>query len=162
MNSGDATAPSADELAFVEDFALGMERQGLFRMAGRVLGWLLISDPPEQTAGQLAAALQASKGSISAAMKFLIPTGMVERQPRPGQRRDYYAMPAHVWADLVRRQSVQYGQFRSIIERGLALLEGAPAARRVRLQELHDLYDWLDREMPALWERWDRERGSAS
>jgi hypothetical protein len=30
--------------------------------------------------------------------------------------------------------------------------------RRERLQDMHDFYAWLEREMPALWERWRREQ----
>jgi hypothetical protein len=37
---------------------------------------------------------------------------------------------------------------------GLELLADAPAERRERLAGMHDLYAWLEAEMPALWERW--------
>ncbi|WP_280245777.1 hypothetical protein [Nocardia abscessus] len=36
------TAPTDAQLAFVEDFALVLERRGLVRMVGRIVGWLLI------------------------------------------------------------------------------------------------------------------------
>ena len=153
---GDRGATAA-ELHYVEEVALGVERQGLFRMAGRVLGWLLICDPPEQTSGQIAEVLQASKGSISGAMKFLVPSGLVERFSRPGDRRNYYRCRPGAWPDLARDQSRQYDDFRRLALRGLELLADAPAARRERLQGMHDLYAWLEREMPALWERWRRE-----
>jgi DNA-binding MarR family transcriptional regulator len=146
------------ELHYVEEIALNFERQGLFRMAGRVIGWLLICDPPEQTFGQLAEVLQASKGSISAAMKFLVPSGIVERISRPGDRRDYYRCRPGAWADLARDQSRQYDDFRKLAQRGLELLAGAPADRRERLQDMHDFYAWLEREMPALWERWHAQQ----
>jgi DNA-binding transcriptional regulator GbsR (MarR family) len=149
---------TAAELQYVEEVALGFERQGLFRMAGRVLGWLLICDPPEQTFGQLAEVLQASKGSISAAMRFLVPAGLVERISRPGDRRDYYRCRPGAWAELARDQSRLYGDFRKLAQRGLELLADAPADRRERLQDMHDFYGWLDREMPALWARWRREK----
>jgi DNA-binding transcriptional regulator GbsR (MarR family) len=149
---------TAAELQYVEEVALGFERQGLFRMAGRVLGWLLICDPPEQTFGQLAEVLQASKGSISAAMRFLVPAGLVERVSRPGERRDYYRCRPGAWADLARDQSRLYDEFRKLAQRGLELLADTPAARRERLQDMHDFYAWLEREMPALWERWRREQ----
>jgi DNA-binding transcriptional regulator GbsR (MarR family) len=149
---------TAAELHYVEEVALGMERQGLFRMAGRVLGWLLICDPAEQTFGQIAEVLQASKGSISGAMKFLVPSGLVERISRPGDRRNYYRCRPGAWTDLARDQSRQYDDFRKLAERGLELLAEAPAARRERLQGMRDLYAWLEREMPALWERWRREQ----
>ena len=148
---------TAAELHYVEEVALGFERQGLFRMAGRVIGWLLICDPPEQTFGQIAEVLQASKGSISAAMKFLVPSGIVERISRPGDRRDYYRCRAGAWTDMARDQSRQYADFRRLAERGLELLAEARADRRERLQGMHDLYAWLEQEMPAVWERWRRE-----
>jgi DNA-binding transcriptional regulator GbsR (MarR family) len=153
-----SSAATAAELHYVEEVALGFERQGLFRMAGRVLGWLLICDPPEQTFNQIAEVLQASKGSISGAMKFLVPSGLVERISRPGDRRDYYRCRPGAWTDLARDQSRLYDDFRKLAQRGLELLADAPAARRERLQGMHDLYAWLEREMPALWERWRREQ----
>jgi DNA-binding transcriptional regulator GbsR (MarR family) len=148
------SAATAAELHYVEEVALGFERQGLFRMAGRVLGWLLICDPPEQTFNQLAEVLQASKGSISTAMKFLVPAGLAERISRPGDRRNYYRCRPGAWAELARDQSRLYDDFRKLAQRGLELLADAPAERRARLQGMHDLYAWLEREMPALWERW--------
>jgi hypothetical protein len=47
--------------------------------------------------------------------------------------------------------------FRELSERGLALLP-ADAPRRARLQAIHDLYAWLEHELPVLFERWERER----
>lgn len=149
-----------EELAFVEEAAIGLERQGLFRMAGRVLGWLLICDPPEQTAGDLVEVLRASKGSISAATRFLVPSGMVEKFSRPGERRDYYRIKEGVWPSLARNQAGHYQAFVDITEQGLSLLEGAPEERKERLRSMHDFYAWLAREMPLLWKRWEEEHGA--
>ena len=128
-------------------------------MAGRVVGWLLICDPPEQTFNQLAEALGASKGSISAATRFLVPGGMVQRLARPGERRDCYRVDPGAWIDLVRNQSRTYGEFQRLMDRGLDLMEGTPDERQARLRDLRDFYAWLDREMPAMLGRWEREKG---
>jgi hypothetical protein len=61
-------------------------------------------------------------------------------------------------AELARDQSRLYGDFRKLAQRGLELLADAPADRRERLQDMHDFYGWLEREMPALWARWRREQ----
>ena len=37
-----------EERNFVEDVGVVFEKTGLPRMAGRMFGWLLISDPPYQ------------------------------------------------------------------------------------------------------------------
>ena len=42
-----------------------LAQEGLPPVAGRMWAWLLVCDPPEQTAAQLAEAVGASRGSIS-------------------------------------------------------------------------------------------------
>lgn len=154
---GDATE---EELAFVEEAAICLERQGLFRMAGRVLAWLLICDPPEQTAGDLVRVLRASKGSVSAATRFLVPSGMVEKISRPGERRDYYRIKEGVWPALAKSQADHYQSFVDITEQGLRILHSSPEHRKERLRTMHDFYAWLAREMPLLWKRWEEEQGA--
>ena len=44
-------------------------------MAGRMWGWLLICEPPEQTAAEIAEALQASRGAISGTARILTTAG---------------------------------------------------------------------------------------
>ncbi|MFQ3629252.1 MAG: MarR family transcriptional regulator, partial [Cyanobacteriota bacterium] len=75
---------------FVEEVGLMFELIGLPRMAGRIFGWLLISQPPHQSSGELAEVLQASKGSISSMTRLLIQLGLIERLPLPGDRRDFF------------------------------------------------------------------------
>lgn len=149
------------ELEFVEEFALAMERLGLVRMTGRVIAWLTICDPPEQTFNQIAETLQASKGSISTALRFLTTSKWVVRSSRPGDRKDYFAARQEAMTDLVRMQSRQYGPFAAMTEHGLAMLdgEGASEERKARLREIHDFFVWLDREMPVLFQRWTEGRG---
>jgi DNA-binding transcriptional regulator GbsR (MarR family) len=47
-------------------------------MAGRILGWLLISDSPHQSSEQLVNGLEASKGSISSMTRLLIQINLIE------------------------------------------------------------------------------------
>ena len=54
-----------DEAAFVEAMGQYLGARGMTPMSGRMWAWLLICDPPEQTAEDLAVALQASRGAIS-------------------------------------------------------------------------------------------------
>jgi hypothetical protein len=49
---------------------------------------------------------------------------------------------------------------RKLAEDGLRVLSGTPPARQARLTELRDLYSFMERETPALLERWQRERDS--
>ena len=51
------TQRQQDQQHFVEEVGLLFEHAGLPRMAGRILGWLLICDPPHQSPGELAEVL---------------------------------------------------------------------------------------------------------
>jgi len=109
---------------FVEEVGLFFEQRGLPRMAGRILGWLLICDPPHQTASELADALLASKGSISSMTRMLIRLGIIERTVLPGQRRDYFLIKPDAWNAVMKESLTKISEFRSLLERGLEMLEG--------------------------------------
>ena len=79
-----------EEIHFIEDIGLYFEQMGLPRMAGRILGALLISDPPSQSITDLGERLHASKSSISIMARLLMERGLIERVASPMPRRDYY------------------------------------------------------------------------
>ena len=125
---------------------------GLPQMTGRVLGWLLVCDPPEQTAAQLAEALDASKGSISGATGMLARAGLVDRLHIRGERADRFRVRPGAWDDQIRDPSI--AEARALIRLGLDALADRPAAQRARLEELDVFYDWWEQRMPALYEEW--------
>jgi len=147
-----------EERHFVEDFSLYFEDMGYPRMAGRILGWLLICTPPVQSAGELVEALQASKGSLSTMTRLLIQVGLIERAGLPGRRRDYFRIKPGAWPQLIRSQMQSMTGLHQMVERGLAMMAGRGPEVADRLQEAHDLYAFLERELPALLKRWESER----
>jgi DNA-binding transcriptional regulator GbsR (MarR family) len=58
---------SDHEQEFVEACGLYFESAGLTRIAGKVIEWLLICDPPHRLQSDLVAALQASKSASAPA-----------------------------------------------------------------------------------------------
>jgi DNA-binding transcriptional regulator GbsR (MarR family) len=155
----DDGARRLEERHFVEDFSLYFEQMGYPRMAGRILGWLLICDPPSQSAGELAEVLAASKGSLSTMTRLLIQVGLIERVGLPGQRRDYFRIKPGAWPQLIRSQMQSMTGLHQMVERGLMMLSGRDPALAQRLRDAHDLYAFLERELPALLKRWESERG---
>ncbi len=110
--------PSAGQQELIEEFGLVFEANGMPRMAGRVLGRLLMCWPPHQSMTQLAEALQASKASISTTTAMLAQMGFVERLSFPGDRQDYFRVrptstAIHV-QDMARRLRAQL----ALVERG--------------------------------------------
>ena len=152
----------AEEKQFVEEVGIVFEQTGLPRMAGRILGWLLIVDPPHQSTDELADALMASKGSISTVTRLLIQIGLIERLSLPGVRHDYFRIKPGASHQLLKDSLDQTTAFRQLLERGLELLEGKAHTNRQSLEEMHNLYAFFEREFPALLERWEQEHKEAS
>jgi hypothetical protein len=149
-------------LQFVEEFALLCEQSGWPRIAGKILAWLLVCEAPQQDAEQLAAALQASKASISTMTRYLEDRGFIERTSLPGDRRVHYRIRAGVWSHLLRERLKSVGAMRALADRAAALVQHRPPAQRARADDMAAFYAWWERELPALFDRWEQvlaERG---
>ncbi|CAN5806304.1 MarR family transcriptional regulator [soil metagenome] len=131
--------------AFIEAVGMAMAAQGLPRNAGRVLGALLVADPPERTAEELAEQLQASRGSISTMTRLLEGVGILARVSKPGDRRHYYRARRGGLAAATVQRVRGMRQMTDLLAQGLRLLDDAPPDSRRALEEMHDFYAyWSD------------------
>jgi DNA-binding MarR family transcriptional regulator len=150
--------PGAVELrGWVEQLSMLLEREGLPRMAGRIFGWLLVCDPPEQSMDDLADAVQGSKASMSTMTRLLAQSGLVEKVRTPGARRDQFRIRPGQWQELWRARIELIHRATALTERGLRLLAGKPPAARQRLEELHRHYRFFGLHFPELLGRLERE-----
>ncbi len=147
----------AEVKRFIEDVAICFEEMSLPRMAGRILGWLFISDTPHQSIDELAEALMASKSSISTTARLLVQFNLIERFSLPGIRHDYFRIRPAGWHHLAKQRGDQIKVMRQLCERALELLEGEAQGNREWLKEMRDMYAFFEREFPALVKRWEQE-----
>jgi len=146
--------PELDQ--FVEDMALRYEDEGFPPMAGRLAGWLLVCDPPWQTAGELADVLGASPGSISTMTRMLIQCGLVERVAVPGQRTAAFQMKTGAAREIMAGWQVKTTKMRDLLRHGLNLLDGQSDERRRRILEQLEFHEFIERALPELLAGWDR------
>jgi DNA-binding transcriptional regulator GbsR (MarR family) len=150
---------SESERSFIEEAGVVFEQTGIPRMAGRLFGWLLISDPLYQSPSQLAEVLHASKGSISTSIRLLTQMGFIERHIIPGSRHDNFRLTDDAIKKIIRHGLEQeIKMFRSLADRGLELTKGIPAKRKAWLKEMQSRYSYLEKAFPALLEKYERER----
>ena len=143
---------------FIEDVGILYGEMGFPRMAGRIFGWLLVCEPPHQSAEQLANIVEASKGSISSMTRLLIQMGMVEKIGIPGKRDTYYRMRSGSWTELMKNHLANLTAMRKLAEGGLDLMADRAPESRQRLQELRDFHAFLEREIPAMLDRYEQGR----
>lgn len=118
------------------------EQYGMPPITGRILGWLMICEPAEQSAAEIAEAIGASRASLTTNMRLLTAGEYVRRSSRTGERTAYYRIDPDAWRRAVRRKLASLDSFRDITGDGLGLL-GADSPRATRIRSAHDTFEWL-------------------
>lgn len=148
------------ESDFVEEMGQVLASYGMTPMAGRMWGWLLICDPPEQTAADIAEALNASRGAISGTARILAGAGFIRRTTHRGDRREWFNAQPEALESFLRNAGQVYAQLRRLAERGLDAIADRPAPSQARLEEMRDFLGFVEREMPAIVDRFLAERAA--
>jgi DNA-binding transcriptional regulator GbsR (MarR family) len=149
---------TSEESAFVEEMGQFLGSVGMTPMAGRMWAWLLICDPPEQTAAELADALMASRGAISGTSRILDNVGFIRRTRRRGDRREYFSAPPGAFRALLLGAAGIYRRFREVTEHGLSVVADRPPAARRRMQEVHDFVAFVEGMFPAVLQGYVEEQ----
>ena len=84
---------------FIEKIGVKTEKMGDSPLSGRILGALLLAEPPYMTFDYLCESLSASKSSISNNLNVLMKEGvnMIEYFTIPGDRKRYFKISFENW-----------------------------------------------------------------
>lgn len=146
----------AEQKLLIEDFGILFEESGLPRMAGRILGWLLICNPPHQSAAELCKVVGGSKGSISTVTRLLLQRGLIEKVGIPGRRVMYYRFRSGSWSQMVESHIAVLEGVSELTERGLGLWGNRDTEVRHRLAEIRDFRSFI---VNKVWLLLERRRG---
>jgi hypothetical protein len=150
--------PTDGEITFADHAGrLYARRYGMAPMVGRLLGYLAICDPREQSIAELAEALLASRSAIAGAVKTLDGLGLIRRSRAAGERMD------RVRIEFPGRGSMgfdvaEYREQADLAREGLALLAGASPERRAVLLQWAAFADFLVARLPELEKDWMAHR----
>ena len=142
---------------FVERFAAALTDAGMPRMPARAFVALLVTDSGRLTAAELADQLHSSAGAISGAVRYLTQTQLVDRERVPGSRKDHYRVRDDVWHVVTARRDDNLRRWTAALEDGIAAV-GPDTPAGARLAETREFIAFLQKEMPALVERWQEYR----
>lgn len=152
---------SPEEAEFVDRMGLLWESLGGPRTMGRVYGWLMICDPPQQSLAELATTLSVSKASISTVARQLQAAAMIERLPSASREHRYRVTPGGFTHVL----NVQFSLMQPGVhaaDLGLALLGDDRAEQRARLQDFRDFCEFCSNdyrdELTRLWDDYRDKR----
>jgi DNA-binding transcriptional ArsR family regulator len=142
---------------FVERMAALLAEWGFPRMAGRVLMVMMAADEESLTAAELGERLGVSPAAISGALRYLTQLRMVVREPVPGSRRDRYRMPNDVWYEVGLGEVPMFKTLAQLADDGVAALGGTGNPAGARMARMREFYQFMQKELPTLLERWKAE-----
>jgi DNA-binding MarR family transcriptional regulator len=151
-----------EERRFSDELGFFWEAAGGTRMAGRVLGALLLAEPPQMSSSELAEFLGVSGGSVSTATRELIAPGLVQRVRVPGKRQDYFRATMGSSAQLIQSRMDLTRRWAQLIAWGEQLAAGKTPSVRRQLADIREFYEFLEDEQVGILARWEqrqRERG---
>jgi MarR family len=128
-------------------------------MAGRVLGALLLAEPPGLSSSALAELLGVSAGSVSSATRELIRPGLAVRVRVPGTREDHFrATFGSNMPQFLRGRMELNRRWEQLMRRGETLAETKDPAVRAQLHEILEFYEFLEAEYAGILQRWEERR----
>ncbi|TVQ68183.1 MAG: hypothetical protein EA360_00530 [Balneolaceae bacterium] len=143
-----------EKLEYIEEAGLAFELFGMTRMAGRIFGYLVVSDQEVVSFEQIRETLKASKGSISGTTKNLIHVGFIEPVSLPGDRKTYFRISRQKAGRILKERTALFLKFGSLLDRGRAL---KAEEDRVSdwLLEISSFYKWMVHEVDMVTDKWE-------
>lgn len=129
------------------------EKYGFAPVTGRLIGYLAVCQPMEQSINDMAEALLTSRSAISGAIKTLENQNLIRRTRPAGTRADLISLNPPDWRDTGFRPG-EYMQMAALGREGLALLENASPERRQPLEMMVSMNDFLAERIPGLYDEW--------
>lgn len=140
---------------FVENIGMIMERYGLPRIGGRIMGLMMVDETP-LSLDDIARLLNVSRASVSTNLRMSEMSGMAKRVARPGDRRDYYVGVEDMWLQGI-KASKQEGitQMADAARTALPNVPREDSVAHERLQEIIDFSEFFVERINQLMEDWE-------
>ena len=114
---------------------------GLAPVTARLLAWLMICEPAEQSGSDLSAALGVSRASITTSLRLAQAAGLVARRTHPGNRTVYYVIEDDAWHAVLRRRIAAMATFVTIAGEAIDRIPDDGSVARIKAAR--DMFAWL-------------------
>jgi DNA-binding transcriptional ArsR family regulator len=156
-----ASRDPAEVRHFIERFSLMLSDMGFPPMPARVWAAMMSADEDALTPGDLAERLRVSPAAISAAVRYLLQVGLLERVATPGSRRQHYRVPAGLWYQAFMRREEGLKAIAAMAEDGAATL-GPKSVAGMRLAEVRDFFNFVADALPRILDDWREQYANQS
>jgi DNA-binding transcriptional regulator GbsR (MarR family) len=142
---------------FIEKFCMVAEQDGFPRIAGRLMGFLLVNEGP-YTLDELADEVQISKTSASTNARLLEQHGIIEKVVKAGDRRDFYRLADDHWERMFDVAKKRMQKFHDVLDQTIESLPPSQEYGRKRLQEAQSFHAFMLDHFDTRIEEWRHTR----
>jgi DNA-binding transcriptional regulator GbsR (MarR family) len=145
--------PPADRDRFVARMGESTEQDGFPRIAGRLFGYLLLSEQP-CCIQELADALGVSKASVSIDARRWLDHGVLERVTRDNDRRDFYQIAPDFFRRLLQYRLERWENAHGAVTEALSRLSLTPVIAE-RLAYMDEVNQFVLERLQQTLADWD-------
>ena len=141
----------------VEEIGVAFDKTGFPPVVGRVVGFLLLADPPHQTFYAIQEFLGASKSSISNALNVLMDKCIVDYVTFSGDRKRYFRLNIDSWLENTKEKMEKMSQVDAILFDTLKYRDPDKYPEFVDgLKKILSFHMFIAEEMPKLIAKWEQ------
>ena len=146
------------QLRLVEKLGVTFEKLGLPPAAARIEGLLLVADKTEMTFDEIRETLNISKSAASNAINMMLSMDRIEYITKPGDRKRYFRTHIGNWKDGLKSRFNETGTLNEIMKEVLEQRTPATKEFNKSLGEFISLFEYLRKEIPKLFKKWEESR----
>lgn len=146
---------------FVEQMGLILQAEGLPRIAGRIMGLMIVHEGPFGF-NELSERLSVSRASISTNTRLLEDLGVIQRTATPGDRQDYFRLSRQPYARMLRGVVRRMHRAREVVKSTQEALPQDMEGAQDRLNELDAFYEALIESFVNVIDAWEAKRQTSA
>lgn len=142
----------------VEKFGLELAWLGFPPIVSRIIGLLLLADPPYQSFYQIQEFLLASKSAISYALNYLLNSQEIEAVTFPGDRKRYFRLKEDTWINIIKKSGVQLSSPKNIFRELSEYRKSINPDQSKLFSEFSELYEIIELRINESIDEWQKKR----
>lgn len=138
----------------IEKIGVIYEIAGHTHMTGRVVGLLLLAEPPFKSFESIVEELNASKSSISNTLKLLISMGLVEYITFTGDRKRYFKIKVSAFESMLYKETENLRNYIQLLKKVQELRSDVNEKFNNDLKRFISFFELVEREYPIMIKKW--------
>ncbi len=141
----------------IEKFGIYYKKTGHQPMMGRLMGYLILAEPPHKTFEEISDFLLSSKSAVSNTLNMLMYYGLVDYVKFPGDRRRYFRLNHEAWDRMFTVQMKELVNLRELVGEAQRLRTKKYPDTNKKIQEFYKILELYEKEFPEILIKWKKQ-----